>query len=401
MADYDVIIVGAGMVGASAACLLSKAVRGKHLTPIKIALVEANVVLPFNEDDFDPRVAAITEKSRKLLARCDAWSTIENLRVSPYVSMEVWDAESTGKISFDSCSIHEANLGHIVESTVVVEALLEKIDQLDNIDFICPASISNYDRCNEEITVVLDDGRTMTAALLIGADGGNSKVRRHFNFECKEWDYQQEAIVATVKTQNSNQKTAWQRFTPSGPLALLPLNKQSNLQYSSVVWSQDSPSANALAALDDAQFCIELTKASESCLGEILSVGPRYSFPLRQRHAIHYVQERVALIGDSAHTVHPLAGQGVNLGFSDVEVLIEELERALLRGIDVGDKKILKRYQRRRKPENLAIMALMEVFKRLFAADQLSLRFLRSKGMSQLDGIRPLKNEIIRRAMGL
>ena len=399
--QYDIIIVGAGMVGALAACLLSQPSSIKKATPLKIALVDNSVATPFNSDQFDPRVAAITEKSRQLLIDCGVWPDIKSLRTSPYLAMNVWDAESTGRIRFDCHDIHLPNLGHIIESSVIVDTLLNKIASLDNIDFICPATIHQYQKQPDMIAVEMDDGTCIAGSLLIGADGGNSKVRDHFNFNCKQWDYQQEAIVATIKTENPNQQTAWQRFMPTGPLALLPLNNQGDLHHSSIVWSQQPSTAEGLMALDDGQFCDELTQASERCLGAVTSVSRRYKFPLRQNHAVDYVLPRVALVGDAAHTIHPLAGQGVNLGFADVAALADEVTRALMRDIDVGDESILKRYQRRRKPENLATMGAMEGFKNLFSADQLPLRLLRSLGMSQLDKMTPLKNEIIKRAMGL
>ena len=399
--QFDIMIVGAGMVGAAAACLLAQSNLSKKTAPFKIALIETSVATPFGAGHFDPRVAAITEKSRQILADCGVWQAIENLRVSPYLAMNVWDAESTGRIHFDCHDIHVPNLGHIVESNVIVDMLLEKIATLETIDFICPATIHEYQKDQDMITVEMGDGRRISGSLLIGADGGNSKVRDHFNFECKQWDYQHEAIVATIKTTKPNQQEAWQRFMPTGPLALLPLNNQGDLHHSSIVWSQQPSIAEGLMALDDKQFCGELGRASEYCLGEVTSVSRRYKFPLRQNHAVDYVLPGVALIGDAAHTIHPLAGQGVNLGFADVAALAEEITRARMRDIDIGDESILKRYQRRRKPENLATMAVMEGFKNLFSADQLPLRLLRSLGMSQLDKMTPLKNEIIKRAMGL
>ncbi|MDC0172468.1 UbiH/UbiF/VisC/COQ6 family ubiquinone biosynthesis hydroxylase [Gammaproteobacteria bacterium] len=399
--QYDIIIVGAGMVGAAAACLLAQSNTTKKVAPLKIALIETSVARPFDAGHFDPRVAAITEKSRQILADCGVWQAIENLRVSPYLAMNVWDAESTGRIRFDCHDIHLPNLGHIVESSAIVDMLLDKIQSLETVDFICPATICKYQKDQDMITVEMDDGRRISGSLLIGADGGNSKVRDHFNFDCKQWDYQHEAIVATIKTTKPNQQTAWQRFIPTGPLALLPLNNLGDLHHSSIVWSQQPSIAEDLMALDDKQFCDEIGRASEHCLGEVTSVSRRYKFPLRQNHAVDYVLPRVALVGDAAHTIHPLAGQGVNLGFADVAALAEEIARARMRDIGIGDESILKRYQRQRKPENLVTMAVMEGFKNLFSADQLPLRLLRSLGMSQLDKMMPLKKEIIKRAMGL
>jgi 2-octaprenylphenol hydroxylase len=401
MNEYDVIIVGAGMVGASMACLLSETNKAGSRSPIKIAVVEAIAAQPFTNDNFDPRVAAITEKSRRCLERCDVWSSIEKSRVSPYLSMNVWDAESTGRISFDCDEIRQPNLGHIVESRVIVSALLEKIAEHDHVDLICPAKIVDYRRNKNNIMIDLDGTHSLSAKLLIGADGGSSKVRDHFGFKLKEWDYQQEAIVSTISTEKPNERTAWQSFTAKGPLAFLPLNDKDNLHHCSLVWSQDSDTAQKLMSLDDKNFCDALTVASESCLGEILSIDKRFSFPLIQRHAAEYAQPRVVLVGDAAHTIHPLAGQGVNLGFSDIEVLVDEIHRAWFQDIDIGNITVLSRYQRRRKSENLAMMALMEGFKRLFATDRLSMRLLRSLGMSKLDDLNFLKTAIIKKAMGV
>ncbi|MFQ3346227.1 MAG: 2-octaprenylphenol hydroxylase [Porticoccaceae bacterium] len=399
--DYDVIIVGAGMVGASAACLLAQVKYASQNRALKIALIESTAGKPFDNEVFDPRVAAVTERSRQILESCGVWHNIEQLRASPYVAMQVWDAESTGRINFDCHAIHQPNLGHIVENSVIVQTLLTQIETLDNVELICPATICDYQNDEQSVSVHLDDGRWLTGALLIAADGANSKVRQHFEVETNEWSYHQEAIVTTIETQNSNQQTAWQCFTQKGPLALLPLNNNGDLHRSSIVWSQESATAKSLMALSDEQFGAELSKSSEYCLGNVVTIDKRFSFPLIQRHAIDYVMPRIALVGDAAHSIHPLAGQGVNLGFSDVEVLVEELVRALRRGNDIGDKLILARYQRRRKPDNLAAMALMEALNKLFIADPLPLRFLRSLGMSRLNKFNAVKNELIKLAMGL
>ncbi len=399
--QYDIIIVGAGMVGAAAACLLSKENQSAASAPLKIALIETKVAKSFDPEQFDPRVAAITERSRCILASCNSWTAIAELRACAYQAMEVWDAESTGRVSFDCADIHQPNLGHIVESAVIVQVLLQQIRLLDNVDLICPAEIDQYYQDDSMMSVQLADGRHLSCSLLIGADGGHSKVREYFGFECKQWSYNHQAIVATVTTEKPNLRTAWQRFMSTGPLALLPLDLQGDLHKSSLVWSQDVLEAKRLMALDDQQFCAELSQASEQCLGDVLLVDRRFSFPLTQNHATDYVKSRVALVGDAAHTIHPLAGQGVNLGFADIHVLSEEIFRAIDRNLDIGDVRILKRYQRRRQPENIAAMGIMEGFKRLFAADQLPVRLLRSFGMTKFDKIIPLKNQVIKRAMGL
>ena len=362
---YDAIIVGAGMVGAAAACFLAKA-----NPQLSIALVEARVATPFDKSQFDPRVAAITEKSRQLFERGGLWQSVVEKRVSPYLRMDVWDAEGTGRIEFDCEDIHQPNLGHIVENSALVDSLLAEVAWLANIDFYCPVSIADYQLDSDNVIVELEDGRQLMAKLLIAADGSNSNIRQHFQFATREWDYGHSAIITTITTERPHQQTARQRFMSTGPLAFLPLMKAEDMHHCSIVWSQETEVAEGLMALDDRQFCAQLSVASEQCLGQVVGVEERYSIPLRQRHATDYVAHRVALVGDAAHSIHPLAGQGVNLGFADIEVLVEEICRAVARGVDIGGMATLGRYQRRRKPENLATMAAMEGFKRLFAADQ-------------------------------
>ena len=394
--SYDVVIVGAGMVGASAACLLAQ--THPNLT---VALIEAQLSTPFNPQQFDPRVAAITEKSRLLLERCGLWQAVVDKRTSPYLAMDVWDAEGTGRIEFDCDNIHQPNLGHIVENAVLVDCLLTEVERLPNVDFYCPVKIASYLADDDHATVELVDGNRLETRLLVAADGANSKIRQHFQFSTKEWDYGHQAIVTTITTERPHQQIARQRFMPKGPLALLPLNNQGDLHQCSIVWSQETQEANHLMALDDQQFCLRLAAASEYCLGQVTDVEQRFAIALRQRHAIDYAIHRVALLGDAAHSIHPLAGQGANLGFADVEVLVDEVSRALTRGVDIGDISVLRRYQRRRKPDNLATMAAMEGFKRLFAADQLPLRLLRNLGMSTLNQQAAIKNALIKRAMGI
>jgi 2-octaprenylphenol hydroxylase len=398
---YDIIIVGAGMVGATMACLLAKQSRAYKSGPLQIALLEARPAPAFNPEQFDPRVAAITEKSRQLLDHCGVWEAVVNKRVSPYVAMDVWDAEGTGRIQFDCHDIHQPSLGHIVENAALVDSLMAEIAELDNIGFYCPAVVADYHRSEQGISVQLEDGTPLSAQLLLAADGANSAIRKHFDFATVEWDYGHSAIVTTITTQLPNQQTAWQRFMPTGPLALLPLISEGDLHHSSIVWSQDTAEAERLMGLSDEYFCAELSRASEHCLGQVLRIDKRFTIPLRQRHAKDYILPRLALLGDAAHSIHPLAGQGVNLGFSDVQVLAEEIDRAVKRGVDIGDPSVLKRYQRRRKPENLATMAAMEGFKRLFSAEPLGVRLLRNMGMSKLNQVDLFKNQIMKLAMGL
>jgi 2-octaprenylphenol hydroxylase len=398
--EFDIVIVGGGAVGSAAASLMAQITK-KGDKPLKIALVESQIAPIFDANRVDPRVAAITENTRLIFEQIGIWNRVLDKRACAYKAMNVWDAEGTGRITFDCNQVQQPNLGHIVENSVLVSTLTEHMQQQSNIEIFCPANIEDYQLQQDAIRLTLDNHCVLSAQLLIAADGANSAVRDHFQFATKQWDYGQHAIVTTITTKNPNQLTAWQRFMPTGPLAFLPLNNIGDDHCCSIVWSQDSAEAQRLMALDDQQFCKALSRASEFCLGEVLGIQKRFLIPLRQSHATDYVMPRVALIGDAAHSIHPLAGQGANLGFSDAQVLAQEIAEAYAREVDLGDLVLLKRYQRRRKPENLATMAAMEGFKRLFGAQNSTLRLIRNYGLSAINGLGAIKNKLIKQAMGL
>jgi 2-octaprenylphenol hydroxylase len=400
---HDVAIAGAGLVGAAFALRLAAASAGK----LKIALIEARAPTSSAQmavqagAPFDSRVVALNEASRRLLDRIGIWRGIADGHVCPYTRMEVWDSEGTGFIAFDCAELRAPDLGHIAENRVVLAALLERIAQQPDIDLRCPASISDITRTGDNLINLAVAGEQITTPLLVAADGARSPVREQLGFGVREWSYGHSAIVATIRTEKPHRQTARQWFTATGPLALLPLRTASgDCRYSSIVWSQHTAAAETLMHLEDAAFYQVLGETSEHCLGAVTEVTGRECVPLHQRHAIDYIQAGVALIGDAAHSIHPLAGQGVNLGFADAEVLVDELTRALSCGIGLGDLAVLGRYQRRRKPENLAMMAAMEGFKRLFENPSPLARLLRNEGMSQLNTLGPLKNHLIKQAMG-
>lgn len=394
----DVIVVGAGLVGAAFAALLADADPD-----VKVVVLEARVFTERYEGDrFDPRVVALSEVSRRILEQAGVWRAVASRRISPYRGMTVWEADGTGRVEFDSEELGRADIGHIVENSVIVSALLERLEGFDNVRLLCPATVTDLKLDGGGATVELDDGHRLAAPLLVAADGAHSHTRELAGFATREWDYGHHAIVATVRMAREHGGVARQRFAPQGPLALLPLRgDDGDSHWISIVWSQDEARAAELMALDDETFAAALTRESEACLGPVVQVDRRYCLPLRQRHATDYVRPGVALIGDAAHTIHPLAGQGVNLGFQDVEVLCAEVLRARGRGVAAGHATVLQRYQRRRKADNLAMMAAMEAFKRLFAADGASLRLLRNQGMSLFNDLPPLKRAVMRRAMGL
>jgi 2-octaprenylphenol hydroxylase len=398
--EYDVVVVGAGMAGSA----LALALAGQGLS---IALVEARpaggqAARGTGVDAFDARVSALTPRSQRLFTRLGVWPAIVAGGACAYRHMTVWDAEGTGSIEFDCAEVGAPVLGHIVENRVIVDALLEAVAGCRDIDFLNPARVAACERKDTQgLELRLEDGRRLGAALLVAADGALSPLREMLDFDTREWDYGHDAIVATVQTARPHAATAWQRFLSTGPLAFLPLAGTADAHYCSIVWSAERDRAEDLAGLDDDAFRRELTAAFEARLGEVLAVSKRHRFPLRQRHAVDYVQPGVALVGDAAHTIHPLAGQGINLGLADVLVLAEEILAARARGQAPGELAVLRRYQRRRKGENLAMMAAMDGFKRLFGQRALAVRWLRNAGLRAVGRLAPLKQQLMRHAMGL
>ncbi|TCD19449.1 2-octaprenyl-3-methyl-6-methoxy-1,4-benzoquinol hydroxylase [Pseudomonas sp. IC_126] len=392
----DIIIVGAGMVGSTLALALQD-------TGLTIKLVDAGPldVQPFTPTDpFEPRVSALSAASQRILERVGAWPGIVERRVSPYRDMHVWDGSGTGKIHFSAASVHAEVLGHIVENRVVQDALLEALKGCDSVELIS-ARLDQLRQAESGWSLTLDDGQQLSAGLVVAADGANSAVRRLAGCETREWDYLHHAIVTSVRCAEPNQQTAWQRFTDDGPLAFLPLQREGDEHWCSIVWSVTEGEAQRLMALDDEGFRQALGRAFEYRLGEVLEVDPRLCIPLRQRHAKRYAQPGLALIGDAAHTIHPLAGQGVNLGLLDAAVLAEVLLAAIGRGAPLGDPRVLARFERRRMPHNLSMMAAMEGFERLFQADNLPLRWLRNAGLKGIEALPEAKAMFVRQALGL
>ncbi|SDI25969.1 2-octaprenyl-3-methyl-6-methoxy-1,4-benzoquinol hydroxylase [Pseudomonas panipatensis] len=392
----DLVIVGAGMVGSA----LALALEGSGL---EILLLDGSPlsVKPYDRAaPFEPRVSALSEASRRILQRLHAWDGILARRAEPYRDMHVWDGSGTGQVHFSAASVHADVLGHIVENRVVQDALLERLHD-STIGLMPGARLEQLRHSGDDWLLTLADGRQIRTPLLIAADGANSAVRRLAGCATREWDYLHHAIVTSVRCAKPHQATAWQRFTDDGPLAFLPLSRDGDAHWCSIVWSTTPEQAEQLMALDDADFRGALGRAFEERLGSIEQVDPRLCIPLRQRHAKRYVEPGLALIGDAAHTIHPLAGQGVNLGFLDAAVLAEVLLHAHERGERIADERVLSRFERRRMPHNLAMMAAMEGFQRLFQADPLGLRWLRNAGLRLVDRHHEAKGLFVRQALGL
>lgn len=389
--SYDIIIVGGGMVGATLACALGN-------SSLKIAVIEAHQSdFDWQEGSHDIRVSAITHASQHIFENLGVWDSMQHDGTAAYNKMHVWDATGQGQIHFDSTEVGQADLGHIIENRIIQKAVQTRLADFDNIDLLMPLQLQSMQLNEQGVELLAADGLKLTAAVLVGADGANSWVRKQAGISLSSWAYHQNAVVCNVTTSESHQNACWQQFMPDGPLAFLPLADGQ----SSIVWSTTEEKSQLLLNMDEHSFNQELQMAFGSSLGRIQLSSGRGSFPLRLRHANQYVQAHLALVGDAAHTVHPLAGQGVNLGLLDAVVLAEELLRAREKKREIGALSTLRRYERRRKGDNIAMLAAMDGFKRLFSNDFAPLKLLRNSGLNIADKLSPLKNMMIKRAMGL
>ncbi len=386
----DVIIIGAGIVGLTCACALAN-------TSLKVTVIDACTQRPvFSEGEYDMRVSAITRASQTIFHNLGAWELMRGLRVSPYREMYVWD--DNGSIHFDSAYVGESELGYIVENTVIQQVLRQQVERANNIDLIYGCILHSIDVSKHGVTLQTDDNHILQSRLVIGADGVHSWLRQQCGVEQRQWSYQQTAIIATINTEKPHQLTAWQRFMPDGPLALLPLADSHDC---SIVWSAATARANELLSLSDTQFADAVANACEHRLGEINIVSSRQSFPLTMRHSKQYVLPNIAFIGDAAHSLHPLAGQGANLGILDAACLAQTLQQAHRKGRDIASLATLQRYARWRRGHNWEMILAMEGFKRLFSNDVPWIKRLRNRGLTMTNRLPLVKQAIIRRAMGL
>ncbi len=403
--DFDLAIVGAGVVGCSLARLFAE-------TPLRISLIEAHtaapppavVAEPGTPSDFSARTAALSPASRTLLERVGAWQLLPPARICPYAQMRVWDADGSGGVCFDAAELSATDtaLGWIVEQDAIEHSLSQLVASQDGLQLLRGTGLSALQLPlveGEPAHLSLADGSRLSAALVIGADGARSAVRKLAGIDHRVWDCRQTAIAVVAQTERVHQDTAWQRFTEHGPLAFLPLAGGGG-HFCSVVWSADSDVATALLALEDSAFCRALARSFEHRLGVVRAVGSRVSFALSQRHAEDYARPGCVLVGDAVRAVHPLAGQGLNLGLTDVAVLGEELLRWRRSGGAMGALQPLLRYQRRCREHNLAMLGSMAGLQQLFAARHPLLRLARNEGLRWVDRSPALKRFFAHRAMG-
>jgi ubiquinone biosynthesis UbiH/UbiF/VisC/COQ6 family hydroxylase len=403
----DVAVVGGGMVGAAAALALARA-------GFATALLEARAPAPWSVDDeVDLRVVGLAPSSIGLLDELGVWATIRGARTGPYARMHVWDAESGAVIDFDAARDGRDLLGHIVENSLVQWTLWQALEaaggrssascargtgtSMCGVRRLCPAEVRSYEVREDRVQLELADGDTVAARLLVAADGAGSPLRGLAGIGTHGRDYAQRGVVAHVATERPHQDTAWQRFLPGGPLALLPLADGR----SSIVWSLPEAEAQRVLALDDADFRNELGIASDFRLGRIVGTTKRAAFPLKLQLAERYQAERLVLLGDAAHAVHPLAGQGVNLGLRDVVELRDTLVAARDAGRDIAAAHVLRRYARRRRSADTLDAYGFDALARIYAWQSPPLVALRSLGVRLFDRLPPLKRRLADHAAGL
>ncbi len=388
----DILILGGGLVGLSAAHLLSK-------QNFQVGVIEKEKPDFSKEDpEFDLRYSAISKASRDLFQQLGVWEGMTSKRVSPYRRMLIWDALGFGELTFDAADVAEPDLGHIIENRVMLQALWEQAEQDSNIHLMTSAKPVAFTVGKEAVTLELEGGTCWPASCLIGADGGKSWLREHFSCKTIRHDYQQRALIATVKTEYPHAETAWQRFLPEGPLAFLPL-VDSHL--CSIVWTADPVTIEASMSLSESAFCEELAHRFDYRLGNILSSSKRLSYPLVRQRAEPTVSERIALIGDAAHVIHPLAGQGVNLGLFDAKQLAAEFAEASQQGIDIGHPLILRRFERACKGKVMRTMMAMDSLNKTFSGQHSWAIGLRSLGLNWINKTKFLKKALILEAMGI
>jgi 2-octaprenyl-3-methyl-6-methoxy-1,4-benzoquinol hydroxylase len=384
--QFDISIVGGGMVGAAIALALSQA-------GLQVALIEKHAPADFEPESApDLRVSSINLASESWLTQLGVWQPLQNMRLCPYQRLQAFE-HPANIVTFDSADINRSHLGHIVENSLLQLALWQQFKS--NVTAFCPASVTSLNQTSDSTLLTLDSGELLSSKLVIAADGGNSQLRQLAGIGTNGWQYQQACLVALVNTAYAQQDVTWQQFTPTGPKAFLPLPGKQG----SIVWYEDAPRVKQLAALKPEQLTQALLKAFPAQLGEVEVVTSSW-FPLARMDANVYYAGRVVLAGDAAHTINPLAGQGVNLGFADAKLLTELVLKANQQQQDIGSEALLRAYQAKRKPANLVMMSAMDGFYQLFGNDITPLRKLRQLALTIASRSGALKKLVTHYAVG-
>lgn len=390
MQHVDIGIVGGGIVGLTLAAALKD-------SSLSVGVIDKHPLSTALGDKATSRVSAINQANITALQNLNVWPHVQPNRANPYVAMHVWDKDSFGDIHFHCHEMGSDTLGVIVENQALVNALAHTVEKQNNVQ-VFETSIERVLSGPNQNMVMFDNSEVLSCRLLIGADGANSFVRQQAGFPITFKDYEHTAIVANIKTEMSHESVARQAFTPTGPLALLPMSEP---DVCSIVWSQSPDKANELMAMGDTAFCHALAAASNSILGTVELETKRSAFPLTMRYAREWAKDGIALVGDAAHTIHPLAGQGANLGMQDALELAELLQTLSSEGSDIGLHKNLRPYERSRKTEAMKMIAAMDGFKLLFDGNDPIKKLIRGIGLAATDKVSVIKQAFVSHAMGL
>jgi len=393
MKDFDCVVIGGGMIGAASAVALAN-------LGLKVAIVELSPCQGFSaESSFDLRVSAISVATQQLLEQLDVWHSLSQKRMCPYSRLGVWETELS-YTEFDAQNIDQPILGHIVENKLIQLALWEAISSNNNITTFCPDTLVSFTQNSEQVNVELES-ETITAKLLVAADGANSKVRSLANIGVTGWDYNQSAMLINVETILAQQNITWQQFYETGPVAMLPLSGESELGgYASLVWYHQKSEIKRLSSLSNHQLEEEVMQHFPKRLGKI-KVIDKGAFPLTRKHANTYQKNRVLLLGDSAHTINPMAGQGVNIGFKDVKALQHIIAKAIGNGESWSDINVLTRYEKQRRTDNLMMMTTMDMLYSSFSHPSTIAKVVRNVGLLLANHSGAIKNKALAYACGL
>ena len=405
--EFDVVIVGAGMVGATIACGLAR-------SNLKVAVIDQQKAKPYLENERPHiRVSAISFASEQVLKHVGVWQHITSKRSCPYrrlavnempakegLAAKLPDISNWARTEFNAEAIGQTHLGHIIENDIVHLALHEQIESLGSLSVFCPDDIVSMDLQSTKKKIVLSKQGEITARLVIGAEGAQSEVRIQAGIGQTREQYEQQAFVCTVRYHGAQEDITWQSFTPHGPIAFLPLSDVAENHYASLVWYDSPESISRMKAFSDDELLRYFQREYPDTLPPLLSIEERASFPLFRSHALAYIEQGVALAGDAAHTINPLAGQGVNLGILDAAVLIEVLIQANMNNEDIASERVLKRYQKARRTENQIMMTAMDAFYYGFSNKLLPLRILRNIGLGLANNAGFAKNNVMKYAIG-
>ncbi len=388
MKQFDCVVVGGGMVGAASA--LSMAELG-----LKVAVIERSLPAAYApEQAFDLRVSAISLASELLLKQLGAWQQLKQWRMCPYKRLAVWE-NAQAYTEFNAKDIEQSHLGHIIENRLIQLSLWQKLDEHENVSTFCPESLLGIEQNSTSALLTLSS-KVIKAKLIIAADGASSQVRKLVNIGITGWDYAQSAMLVNVKTQLPQQDITWQQYFPTGPVAMLPMPGNS----ASLVWYHEKDEISRLSALSNASLLQEIQQAFPQRLGDV-EVVTKAAFPLTRRHANQYSKGRVVLLGDAAHTINPMAGQGVNLGFKDVKALQNVIAKAIGNGESWCSSSVMTDYEKMRRKDNLLMMTTMDALYLSFGHVSPLAKFARNSALSMVNKFPFIKNKALAYACGI